>query len=220
MWSAAERKDFVPDVQAMRRRVEQHLPAKEADRNLKLGPGGLRDIEFSVQLLQMVHGRSETQPCARRNTSRGIEQLSTYGFVGRDDAAGLDHAYRLLRVVEHRPSSYRLRRTHLLPTSHDDLARLGRAARWTTTSTGGSAGAGHALAGAPLHERLFYRPLLAAAARLSTDEVRLTTEAARDRLHALGYADPSGAMRHLESLTDGVSRRAAIQRQLLPVLLG
>ena len=71
-----------------------------------------------------------------------------------------------------------------------------------------------------LHEKLFYRPLLNAVARLDSGEARLTPEAAEERLRALGYQDPRGALRHLESLTNGVSRRAAIQRTLLPVLLG
>jgi [glutamine synthetase] adenylyltransferase / [glutamine synthetase]-adenylyl-L-tyrosine phosphorylase len=71
-----------------------------------------------------------------------------------------------------------------------------------------------------LHEKLFYRPLLNAVARLEPGEARLTPEAARARLEALGYADPVGALRHLEALTTGVSRRAAIQRTLLPVMLG
>ncbi|MDQ4007212.1 MAG: bifunctional [glutamine synthetase] adenylyltransferase/[glutamine synthetase]-adenylyl-L-tyrosine phosphorylase, partial [Actinomycetota bacterium] len=70
-----------------------------------------------------------------------------------------------------------------------------------------------------LHEKLFYRPLLAAVARLPGEEVRLTPEAARQRLTALGYVDPAGALRHLEALTAGVSRRAAIQRTLVPVML-
>lgn len=218
-WQAAGRTDFVPDVQAMRRRVEQNVPSKEADRQLKLGPGGLRDVEFSMQLLQMVHGRTETQ-LRTPNTLEAIEQLSTYGFIGRDDAAALDHAYRDLRVLEHRLQLARLRRTHLLPTSPDDLARLAAAARYPDLD-----GLERRLRDTrslvrSLHQRLFYRPVMAAAARLSADEVRLTTEAAKDRLHALGYRDPAGAMRHLEALTEGVSRRAAIQRQLLPVLLG
>jgi glutamate-ammonia-ligase adenylyltransferase len=71
-----------------------------------------------------------------------------------------------------------------------------------------------------LHEKLFYRPLLEAVASLPSGEVRLTTAAARQRLEALGYADPSAALRHLESLTTGVSRRSAIQRTLLPAMLG
>ena len=59
VWQAARRDHFVEDVQAMRRRVEQSLPARQAGRELKLGPGGLRDIEFAVQLLQLVHGRTD-----------------------------------------------------------------------------------------------------------------------------------------------------------------
>ena len=71
-----------------------------------------------------------------------------------------------------------------------------------------------------LHEKLFYRPLLDAVAQLDVGEARLSPSAARQRLEALGYADPAGALRHLEALASGVSRKAAIQRTLLPVLLG
>ncbi|MFP5335788.1 MAG: bifunctional [glutamine synthetase] adenylyltransferase/[glutamine synthetase]-adenylyl-L-tyrosine phosphorylase [Actinomycetes bacterium] len=218
VWSAAEREGFVADVQAMRRRVEKHVPTKEADRQLKLGPGGLRDVEFSVQLLQLVHGRADDR-LRSPNTLQALAALSRHGYVGRDDAAALDEAYRRLRVLEHRLQLHRMRRTHVLPTGEEDLRRLARSAGMTGAE---------ALAGEwqrirrevrNLHERLFYRPLLAAAARLSTDEVRLTPEAARSRLQALGYLDPAGAMRHLAALTEGVSRRAAIQRQLLPVML-
>src|SRR5690606_24697377 len=110
---------------------------------------------------------------------------------------------------------------HLIPTSESELRRLGRSLgdrseadravlqRWKAVR----------LDVRRLHERLFYRPLLSAVARLSTDEARLSPEAARARLAALGFRDPAGAMRHLESLTDGVSRRATIQRHLLPVML-
>jgi glutamate-ammonia-ligase adenylyltransferase len=51
------------------------------------------------------------------------------------------------------------------------------------------------------------------------DELRLTPNAARERLEVLGFADPASALRHIEALTGGLSRTAAIQRQLLPVLL-
>ena len=62
VWSAAERPDFVADVRAMRRRVVAHLPTDVAPREIKLGPGGLRDVEFAVQLLAMVHGRTDETP--------------------------------------------------------------------------------------------------------------------------------------------------------------
>ena len=221
VWRAADRDDFVTDVQAMRRRVEQTLPADASHRQLKLGPGGLRDVEFAVQLLQLVHGRTDDM-LRSPNTLAALEALSTYGYVGRGDAAGLERAYRFLRTVEHRLQLSRLTRTHLMP---DDPAAL----RWLGRSLGLRSNPveelttewrQHAREVRRLHEKLFYRPLLASVARLGPDEARLTPEAARSRLEALGYIDPPGALRHLEVLTAGVSRRANIQRTLLPVMLG
>ena len=87
VWEAAGREDFVTDVQAMRRRVVDHIPAEEVDRQLKLGPGGLRDIEFAVQLLQLVHGRSDRVAARRPTRSTALEALTAGGYVGRDDGA-------------------------------------------------------------------------------------------------------------------------------------
>jgi len=215
VWQAASRDNFVEDVQAMRRRVEEHVPAAESERQLKLGPGGLRDVEFSVQLLQLVHGRADT-------TLEALSALSRGGYVAREDAAVLDESYRLLRTLEHRIQLFRLRRTHLMPSAEADLRRLGRAVghRRDSAQAVVEQWQRQAREVRRIHERLFYRPLLTAAARLSSTEARLTPEAARERLAALGFRDPAGAMRHLEALTEGLSRRAAIQRTLLPVMLG
>jgi glutamate-ammonia-ligase adenylyltransferase len=221
VWDAAGRENFVEDVQAMRRRVEQHVPVAEADRQLKLGRGGLRDVEFAVQLLQLVHGRSD--PSLRSGTTlEGLSSLAKGGYVGREDAMALGEAYRLLRTLEHRIQLYRLRRTHLMPTSDADLRRLGRAVG-LRTNPGKEVvelRAARSREVRRIHERLFYRPLLNAAAKLSSADTSLSLEAARARLAALGFRDPAGAMRHLEALTSGVTRRAAIQRTLLPVMLG
>ena len=221
VWRAAERPDFVVDVQEMRRRVEHSVPAADSQRELKLGPGGLRDVEFAVQLLQLVHGRTDHR-VRSPNTLEALEALSTYGYVGRSDAAELDRAYRFLRSVEHRLQLHRLRRTHVMPVDPVDLRRLGRSLgmRSAPVEELDAEWRRHAREVRRLHEKLFYRPLLSSVARLASDEARLTPDAARARLVALGYEDPAGALRHLEALTEGVSRRAAIQRTLLPVLLG
>jgi glutamate-ammonia-ligase adenylyltransferase len=221
VWSAAERENFVEDAQAMRRRVEDNVPASEADRQIKLGPGGLRDVEFTVQLLQLVHGRTDAR-LRSATTLDALAALSDGGYVGRDHAARLAVCYRTLRVLEHRVQLHRLRRTHLMPTAEPDLRRL---ARSVGLGIGGPAEVQQWWRAVRrdvrhLHEELFYRPLLPATARLSRDDVSLAPEAARARLAAIGYGDPAGAMRHITALTEGVSRRAAIQRQLLPVLLG
>jgi [glutamine synthetase] adenylyltransferase / [glutamine synthetase]-adenylyl-L-tyrosine phosphorylase len=221
VWQAADRDGFVDDVRAMRRRVEDHVRPAEGDRQLKLGPGGLRDVEFAVQLLQLVHGRTD-ETLRSPNTLAALAALTSGGYVGRADGSVLDEAYRFLRTLEHRIQLHRLRRTHVVPTRDDDLRRLGRALgfRQSPVEELTTEWRRHAVEVRRLHEKLFYRPLLAAVARLPGDEARLTPEAARQRLEALGYIDPAGALRHLEALTRGVSRRAAIQRTLLPVLLG
>ncbi len=228
VWQAAGRADFVSDVQAMRRRVEAALPAAELDRELKLGPGGLRDVEFAVQLLQLVHGRTDPTLHAG-GTLPALAALSAGGYVGREDADRLMAAYRFLRLLEHRLQLQHLRRTHLLPTAERDLRWLARAAGFSGDAVAGlrAEHARQAREVRRLHEKLFYRPLLTSVARLpaeasslSEEASRLSPEAARTRLEALGFADPAGAMRHLEALTSGVSRRAAIQRTLLPVMLG
>jgi len=220
VWSAADHPTFVEDAQAMRRRVESGVPARLAERELKLGPGGLRDVEFSVQLLQLVHGRSDVM-LRSPHTLEALEALATWGYVGRDDAATLAEAYRFLRTLEHRIQLHRLRRTHTMPDDEADLRRLGRSMgmRHEPVAELVEEWRRHARQVRRLHEKLFYRPLLNAVARLDAGSARLSPEAAEQRLKALGYADPAGALRHLQALTSGVSRRAAIQRTLLPVML-
>ncbi|MFD3517855.1 bifunctional [glutamine synthetase] adenylyltransferase/[glutamine synthetase]-adenylyl-L-tyrosine phosphorylase [Streptomyces sp. NPDC058657] len=221
VWQAAERENFVPDVQRMRRRVVDNIPPGQLERELKLGPGGLRDVEFAVQLLQLVHGRSDAT-LHSGSTLEALRALADGGYVGRADAAQLDEAYRFLRQMEHRIQLYRMRRTHLVPESQADLRRLGRSLglRGEPVTELQSVWKRHASVVRRLHEKLFYRPLLDAVAQLSPGEIRLSPRAAGQRLEALGYADPVGALRHLEALSSGVTRKAAIQRTLLPVLLG
>jgi len=224
VWSAAERPDFVGDVQAMRRRVVEHLPPDIVDRELKLGPGGLRDVEFAVQLLQLVHGRAD-ESLRVQATLPALAALRDGGFVGRDDAISLADAYTFLRTAEHRLQLARLRRTHLVPDDPSALMRLARSLGFRSDARGDPVAvwhaewALHAREVRRLHEKLFYRPLLEAVARVPSDALRLTPAEAGRRMEALGYADPAGALRHLEALTSGVSRRAAVQRALLPVIL-
>lgn len=221
VWQVSHRDGFVEGVQRMRRRVEAHIPAAEAKRQLKLGAGGLRDIEFSVQLLQLVHGRVD-EGLRTGSTLPGLAALAAGGYVARSDAAVLDPAYRLLRSLEHRIQLDRLRRSHLVPTDPDDLRRLGRSMGWSKDPAQEVERRWGEVSKEVrrLHERLFYRPVLAALSDLTTSQARMTPEAVTERLAALGFADPTGSVRHLEALTKGVSRTAAIQRQLLPAMLG
>lgn len=221
VWRASARENFVTDSQAMRKRVEQHIPAAEAERQLKLGPGGLRDIEFTVQLLQLVHGRSD-QNLRSPHTLEALAALAAGGYVGRQDATRMAEHYRFLRVLEHRIQLDRMRRSHLLPTSDQDLLRLGRAIGLRTDVVPELLARVRSARREvrELHEALFFRPLLPAVAQLAPPDITMTPQAVRTRLEAIGYRDPAGALHHLQALTRGVSRTAAIQRQLLPAMLG
>lgn len=218
VWQSSSREGFVESVQRMRERVTDHIPSDEVDWQLKLGPGGLRDIEFTVQLLQLVHGASD-EHVRQRGTLDAIAALQDAGMVGRIESEEFADDYRLLRVLEHRAQLARLSRTHLMPSDEDAQRSIARAAgfasaaalleRWSTTKREVRR----------LHERLFYRPLLAAVASLPDGSTQLTSEAARARLEASGWRDPKGALDQIAALTNGVTRRAQIQRVLLPVLL-
>ncbi|MGC4773596.1 bifunctional [glutamine synthetase] adenylyltransferase/[glutamine synthetase]-adenylyl-L-tyrosine phosphorylase [Micromonospora sp. DT44] len=224
VWRAAERPEAVEDVRAMRRRIIDNVPPKELEREIKRGPGGLRDIEFAVQLLQLVHGRGD-EALRAPGTIPALRALVAGGYVGRADGESLLRGYRFLRAVEHRLQLQALRRTHTVPTEPGALRWLAAALGFVATP-GRSAVESfradwvtHATEVRRLHAKLLYRPLLESVARVPADGLRLTPEAARHRLEILGFADPAGALRHLQALTGGVSRTAAIQRTLLPVLL-
>ena len=219
VWSSASRENFVESVQRMRERVTEHIPDDEVHYQLKLGPGGLRDVEFTVQLLQLVHGQTDDQ-VRQRDTLSALAALAAQGYIGREEAAAFSQDYRTLRLMEHRIQLRHLSRTHLMPRDEGDQRILARAtglapsaeqlfARWNEIK--------HRVRG--LHERLFYRPLLSAVASMPSEDFALTSAQAEARLAAIGFRDPRGALAHIGALTSGVSRRATIQRHLLPVML-
>lgn len=218
VWQAGGQPNFMAETQAMRQRVIAHIPARERDREIKLGAGGLRDVEFSVQVLQLVHGRADDR-LRMPGTLDALAALVEHGYIGRADGAELDESYRFLRVLEHREQLFRLRRTHLMPSETPEQDRLARQVgaesgaalwqQWRAVARGVQR----------LQQRVFYSPLLEAVSKLSSDELRLSAEAAADRLRALGFNDPAAALRHIEALTTGLNRTAEIQRQLMPAML-
>jgi glutamate-ammonia-ligase adenylyltransferase len=219
VWTSAARENFVDSVQRMRERVTDNIPGEEIARQVKLGPGGIRDIEFTVQLLQLVHGLTDDR-IRQRGTLEALDALVGEGYIGRADAAAFARDYRMLRVIEHRLQLRGLRRTHLMPTREDDLRVLARASGLAETGEGIQA-RWEAIKREvrDIHVRLFYRPLLSAVAGMADDQRALTTAQAHDRLAAIGFRDPAGALRHIAALTTGLSRKATIQRHLIPVML-
>ncbi|MBN9196353.1 MAG: bifunctional [glutamine synthetase] adenylyltransferase/[glutamine synthetase]-adenylyl-L-tyrosine phosphorylase, partial [Microbacterium sp.] len=139
---------------------------------------------------------------------------------GRADAATFARDYRVLRVLEHRLQLRALRRTHLMPSRPEDLRILARSSRLAETGEGvWSVWEGVKREVRDIHVRLFYRPLLSSVAALPEGERSLSTAQAHDRLAAIGFTDPAGALRHIAALTSGLSRKATIQRHLMPIMI-
>ena len=167
VWSASQRDSFVEDVQAMRDRVIENVPDELKLRELKLGRGGLRDVEFAVQLLQLVHGRYD-ESLRVLPTVEALDALVEAGYVGREDGRVLIECYEFMRLLEHRLQLQKMRRTHTLPPEEDLSGRrwLGRAAGVTPAGSESSADALAKRVRATgrqirtLHNKLFFRPLL------------------------------------------------------------
>jgi glutamate-ammonia-ligase adenylyltransferase len=227
VWTACEREDFVADVQAMRRRVEQLVPADVRGRELKLGSGGLRDVEFAVQLLQLVHGRSDASLHVA-STVDALAALGAGGYIGREDAANMTASYEFLRLLEHRLQLQRLKRTHMLPEENDH-----EAVRWLARAAHIRPDGRHDAAGmlreelkhqnvrvSRLHAKLFYQPLLESIGPAGLDVAHgMTSEAAERQLAALGYEGPQTALKHMSALVNQSGRRGRVQSVLLPRLL-
>jgi len=219
VWSSASREHFVESVQRMRERVTDNIPADEREVQVKLGPGGLRDIEFTIQLLQLVHGQHD-EKVRQVATLPALVALASQGYIGRVEAAEFSRDYRFLRLIEHRLQLTKLIRTHLMPRDEESVRVLARSTGLYSGSVDLTQGWQRTkLAVRSLHERLFYRPLLSAVAALPDGELNLSSAQATARLAAIGFRDPTGALHHIAALTSGVSRRATIQRTLLPVML-
>ena len=234
MWPERLDPETVAEVRAMKARIESRPDVlRDGARQLKLGPGGIRDVEFTVQLLQIVHGRAD-RSLRETGTMPTLAALAANGYVDEEDAAELGRTYWSLRRVEHALQLANERRTHTVPSDAAAQERLARSL--------GYRGRGDESAGAQmmsdltraqtrvreLHARIFYRPLLeryatvpasAAGVTLPGEVARMGDESAAERLAALGFRDGAGALRSVRAMTGGVSRRAATVRAVLPAVL-
>lgn len=218
----------VAEIRKMKERVESHAAQtarkvrSHESNDVKLGPGGIRDIEFSVQLFQLVHGGND--PTVRSgNTLEALAALVDGGYVAEEDGAGLEVAYRWLRNVEHRLQLWQERQTHHLPEDPDALGRLARSMGFNDSPSMGAAERfelAHRSVLADVRgrfEKLFYRPMVESLAEAPGP--RLSEAALKERLAVLGFRDVDKAARNLQGLVSGSSRRAKLLRVLTVPLL-
>ncbi len=218
----------VAEIRKMKSRLEEHSQkatrrgtATEGD-DVKLGPGGIRDIEFSVQLLQLVHGGGD-ESVRNANTLESLTALVNGGYVADDDAAGMSVAYRWLRNVEHRLQLWQERQVHHLPEDEESLTRLAHSLGFKDSPAMSAAqrfSDAHRAVLADVRarfERVFYRPMIESLA--DGGGAGLSEEGLKDRLRILGFRDVERAARTLAGMVSGTSRRSKLFRVLTPALL-
>ena len=214
VWEVGLDVESLRSIRLLKGRAEEEAPA----RDIKRSPGGIRDIEFAVQILQLVHGRFD--PDLRvTGTLDAIAALGTHGYIEQTEAERLADDYRFLRNLEHRLQLWDLTQTHTTPEELADRERIGRSLGLTGNP---AAELDNRLAEVrrevrDLHERLYFRPILDSLAGL--EHARLEPEDAGLRLAALGFKDVPAATRAFEDMTSGLSRRSRVMQQVLPLML-
>jgi glutamate-ammonia-ligase adenylyltransferase len=114
----------ITGIKSLKRRIEQRAEREGGDLlNVKTGHGGIRDIEFVIQFLQLLNGGSLPE-VRTPNTLDAIERLEKAGSLTPDERAKLEDNYNMLRKLEHRLQMMFDLQTHLLPTDRDELAKL------------------------------------------------------------------------------------------------
>jgi glutamate-ammonia-ligase adenylyltransferase len=223
LWSRPFTAESLRAVRAMKVRSESEVARRGlTERELKLGSGGIRDIEFAVQLLQLVHGGADPE-LRVQTTLTALDELADAGYVARHDDEQLSVAYRFLRTVEHRLQLDDEQQVHALPTDELELDRLARVLGYTGTTTASATELflqelrNHQSVARAIHERLWFRPLLEAFAR--GEERLLTEEAAAARLAAFGFTDVERTQQAVRELTRGLTRASRLMQQMLPLLL-
>ncbi|MEX2393033.1 MAG: bifunctional [glutamine synthetase] adenylyltransferase/[glutamine synthetase]-adenylyl-L-tyrosine phosphorylase, partial [Actinomycetota bacterium] len=225
VWPDRLRPEAVEQIRALKARAEDEVARRGLRaREVKLGRGGIRDVEFAVQLLQLVHGRHHPQ-LRVRSTLEALDILGADGFVGDEDVRELEDAYVFLRHVEHRLQLEAGRQTHTLPTSSAKREHLARGMRFTDGPSGSALGEFERLWSRTtgvvrtIHERLFYRPLMEAFASTPSVHPTLSDEEVDERLALLGFDHPPRARGAIRRMTEGGTRRAKVMRALLPGIL-
>jgi glutamate-ammonia-ligase adenylyltransferase len=227
VWDHPFSADELADIRRMKARTEALVRQRGlGERDLKRGPGGIRDVEFAVQLLQLVHGRLD--PGIRSPTTlTALAELAEAGYIAREDAAALAEGYRFLRTVEHRLQLVEGAQVHALPTdpaAFERLARvMGYAARGARSASDELADAlrHHQAVVRTVHERLYFRPLLEAFAAVGPTPAAaaMPVAAVTARLEAFGFAGVERTRDAVQALAQGLTRRSRLMGQLLPLVL-
>jgi [glutamine synthetase] adenylyltransferase / [glutamine synthetase]-adenylyl-L-tyrosine phosphorylase len=126
--------DLLAEIANIKHRIERDVVgAEKLKRDVKLGRGGIREIEFIVQTLQLIHGARH--PFLQEpNMLKALRALRQLDLLPREEVLALDNAYRFLRRVEHRVQIEAEQQTHTVPDGTESLLRLARSLRFSSAS--------------------------------------------------------------------------------------
>jgi glutamate-ammonia-ligase adenylyltransferase len=208
----------IDDVRRTKVRLEEYIRQRGKElTEVKRGRGGIRDVEFAVQLLQIVHGRRDRR-LRTPNTLAALRALAREGYVAEDDATALADAYRFLRRVEHRLQIVRDLQTHDLPADRRARTTLARSLGLADADELGASYEATTALVRSIHERLFYRPLLEAFAGPAQPGPGTDRTSTEELLGGLGFADPARSYDVLGRLVDPVRRIGKVLAHLFPVM--
>lgn len=126
--------NLIEDMKQMKQKIDASLArSREGASNLKLGRGGIREIEFFIQALQLVYA-GKNPKLRERNSLRALDTLLAAQLLGEEDHRKLREAYRFLRSVEHRIQVVQERQTHNLPAKEEEMLALSRRSGYLRTN--------------------------------------------------------------------------------------
>ncbi len=222
LWNQPFDADAIRSLRSMKQRTEEEVArADDGGNDIKRGPGGIRDIEFAVQLLQLVHGRLD--PDVRSpNTLKVLGTLAADGYIDETDAGRLADAYRFLRGVEHRLQLVDEHQTHTVPFDEGAREHVARSHGFhsspesTALATFDARLRSTQLSVRSIYDRVYFRPLLEA---FAGTEGELGPAAAAERLAAFGFTDAKRTKAAVRELTRGMNRSSHLMKQFLPLML-
>ncbi|OGI46698.1 MAG: bifunctional glutamine synthetase adenylyltransferase/deadenyltransferase [Candidatus Muproteobacteria bacterium RBG_16_65_34] len=216
-------------IRAMKSMIAREVERKGMQGNIKLGPGGIREIEFLAQALQLIRGGREPQ-LQEPALLKVLPRLAAAGHIGREEERELAAAYVFLRNVEHRLQMADDRQTQQLPSDERERLRLAFAAGFADWATFEAALARHRHRVQELFAGMFAPPPGAAQPQ-AADALGAVwpgppdADAAQQALRRAGYPEPAAALALLEGLRSGPAYGAfsaegkARMDRLVPLML-
>ena len=221
---------MIEDIKMMKQKIDRSLTReKEGERNLKLGRGGIREIEFFIQTLQLIYA-GKNPALREKNSMQALEILYGEGLVKVEEYRILREAYIFLRTVEHRIQVVQERQTHNLPAGPEEMRTLARRCGFADAEAFALALETHRRAVAGIFRGLFHtseeeireevRPEVALLFDTGADP-----DLVKDILEEKGFRNAEGAYESLLVLRDGPSHSHLTQRarrhleRIAPLLL-